>query len=259
MTTWSATPTQLVFRGYDPHAEDFARLKGLSHTWRKSAAGEHPAEYTTHAWHVIEDQGGTPSCGGHALSNALECAYYVASGGQVRQLSRWFAWLECQRADGGRLSPNRGVTINAAAEVAINVGVPEEALCPFRGDDWDVTIEPAAYENAALHKVRSRYWLDSYEAVMDFLWAGGGAVVAGVPWNFNRRAWHAVAITGWLRDGSVDGENSWGPDWDEDGHFQWSPDEVRRYLRTPGVAMVGLSDMTTPRQRDWNWRKDFLV
>jgi hypothetical protein len=247
-----------TFRGYDPHAENLAALRARCQAWVKSAA-DHPKSYSTKSWHKVEDQGQTPSCGGHALSNAMECVYRVASRGKVLELSRWFAWLESQRVDGGRLSPNRGISIQAAAEVAKAKGVCRESLCPFKGEDWDATISPEAYLDAADFKCNGQFWLTTYEETIDFLWSGAGAVVAGVPWEFNMRAWHAVCLSGWGEAGEIDGENSWGPDWDEDGHFQWSEADVRKFLKTPNVVFVGLSDMQRPGRRDWDWHKDFLA
>lgn len=246
-----------AFRGYDPALEDVDALKASCSSWEASA-GDAPESYSVRDWMRIENQGTTPSCGGHALSTVAEAAHHVATRGEVIQLSRWFAWIESQRVDGGRPSPNRGISIQAAAEVAKETGVPLESLCPFKGTDWDATVTPEAYADAAKRKLKTAFWIEGRDAALDFLKSGAGAAIIGVPWNFNRRAWHAVALTGWRKD-DIEGANSWGADYGEDGFFYWSPSTVDKYFRTPGVVCVGLSDMTTPNARDWNWRKDFLV
>lgn len=246
-----------AFRGYDPALEDLQSLKASCESWAP-AATDAPESYSVRSWLQIENQGTTPSCGGHALSTVAECAYHVATRGKVVQLSRWFAWLESQKVDGGRATPNRGISIQAAAEVAKTLGLPLETLCPFQGEDFDATVTPEAYADAATRKLKTAFWIESRDELFSFLQSGAGAAVIGVPWNFNRRAWHAVALTGWRQD-AVEGANSWGADFGDDGFFYWEPDVVDRYFRTSGVACVGLSDMDSPHVRDWDWYKDFLV
>ncbi|HSG71070.1 MAG TPA: hypothetical protein VLA12_11680, partial [Planctomycetaceae bacterium] len=51
-------------------------------------------------WLKIEDQNGFGSCQGHSLSSCAEVAHWLATGGEVIQLSRWFAYVGTQIIDG---------------------------------------------------------------------------------------------------------------------------------------------------------------
>jgi len=239
------------FRGYDPSLErlDLLRSESLAYSPVCGEAVEsfqalHPKE-----WMRIEHQKSWPSCGGHALSTVMEWLFYLASQGEVLQLSRFFAWVQAQKSGGGRPSASRGVSIYGCAKAAKEVGLPEEDLAPYKVGDFRTEFPPEVYENAKEHKAINSIVLETADECFDFLAGGVGGICFGVPWEFNMRSWHAVAGVGVPTDGTIHIANSWGPDWDGDGWTEWDHDKLTRYLKIDGSVAIGLTDMDRPHVR----------
>ena len=245
-------------RGYDPTLERVDKL--LENAQPYQVQGEKCAmlfgkgDVTKRM--PIENQGSWPSCGGHAESTLLEYLHWLVTG-KIITLSRMFAWVEAQRVH-GRPSSRNGVSIYALVKVAKEVGCPLESLAGYRVGNWYDEFTPDVYEDAKLRIAEYSYELKTVEEVWDFHNSGMGGVVWGVPWEFNRRSWHAITTYGPAEDHLL-GDNSWGPDWDDDGRFEWDRDKVRRYLGENGTVCIGLSDLSEPQVRqDHNWRDEVM-
>lgn len=213
----------------------------------------------------VENQGAWPSCGGHAGSTLLEYIQWLTRG-VIQPLSRMFCWVEAQRVH-GRPSSRSGVTIHGVVKVLKQIGLPDESLAPYRVGDWYDDFDREVFENAKPRCAEYSYQLKTVEQVWDFHNSGMGGVIWGVPWDFQRGAWHAITSYG-PADKFLHGDNSWGEHWDDrddedgvkDGRFTWSESKVDRYLETPGVVCFGVSDLSEPQVReDHNYRDEVGV
>lgn len=92
--------------------------------------GEIPDRYDT-SWLRPENQGGTSSCCGHALSACGEGCYQIANRGEVTQFSRRAAYAWAKETDGSPANQDAGATIGAAAIVANRIGFAPESLVPW--------------------------------------------------------------------------------------------------------------------------------
>jgi hypothetical protein len=250
------------FRGYDPADENITGLlaESLSYSPLLGDAAEpiqvlHPKE-----WLRIENQGSLPSCAGNALSTVIEWVYYLSTGGKVIQLSRMFGWTMAQKLGGSRPSKAGGASIYGCAKVAKELGVPEEDLAPYGASNWRTEFPPQVYKNAEEYKILNTVVLDTADKCFDFLAAGVGGIEFGVPWEFSRGSWHAVAGVGVPQDDKICIANSWGKDWDGDGWTEWSHDKLSRYLDIDGSVAIGFTDMDRPHVRPgWDASKGGLA
>jgi len=250
----------MSYRGYDHLREDFDSLARESGEYAPicQEVKDLPESFDPRGWLRIENQGSWPSCGGHALSSVMEVVNYFATGGSVIQLSRMFAWVESQRIY-GTPSPRDGITIDAAVKVSKKLGLPLEETVPYQVGDWKADYDESVYMEASKYRTLHSYAMKSYEDCLDFLRGGIGAIIIGIPWQFKRSAWHAVAYCGFLKDGTLLGPNSWGEDWGNDkGWFEHDKKTVERYLGTSGVVMFGISDMAAPKVRPYPWQERFF-
>jgi hypothetical protein len=179
----------------------------------------------------------------------MEWLFYLATEGEVKQLSRFFAWVQAQKSGGGKPSASRGVSIYGCAKAAREVGLPEEDLAPYKVGDWRSEFPPEVYENAKEHKAINSVVLNTADDCFDFLAGGVGGICFGVPWEFNMRSWHAVAGVGVPIDDKITIANSWGEDWDGDGWCEWDHAKLTRYLKIDGSVAIGLTDMDRPHVR----------
>lgn len=223
-------------------------------------------------WMQIEDQGQTSSCAGHAYSSCAELAYAHASGGQIVQLSRMFAYLCAQQEDG--FSGDDGSSISGNCTAGRDLGTCREDVYPFtghypRGGYRD--IPPAAFADAKSYRIQSFTDLPDYTAVLAWLAKGVGGVDIGIGWNGTCEEYddrieryhgggggHSLALLDWdkkLKDGQgrpyIRLFNSWSKQWGDRGTKLIAPAVIDFWCRNETV--VGLSDMrdVMPRSIDW--------
>ena len=99
---------------------------------------------------IVESQGSSSSCVGHAESLACSHANYVATG-EVIRFSRRFAYITAQTASGQFLGSDNGTSIESALRAAADFGCCREETCPFQ-ERYDANLPQKAYEEARLHK-----------------------------------------------------------------------------------------------------------
>lgn len=274
------------FTGWDPELEQ-ERLPHLRRASRSASdwfgdrfrSMNEPEELDPRRWHTIEDQGQIGSCQGNALSTAGEFAYWVASGGQVVQFSRWFAYRATQIIDGIR--GDQGSTIEGGARCAREVGFVPESMVPYpRSYASGVRLTDAHYTEAAKHRMRSTVLMESYEDIYTWLAGGQGVVEIGIMWgremdtavveSFSGRGGggHAVVFGGYSRRVDRQGRkylwlaNSWGQRWGNNGYSEVSPSAVEQMIRHRWSVMIGLSDLdgvTPPRPREMNFIDDSII
>jgi hypothetical protein len=199
-------------------------------------------------WLRIEDQNGWGSCQGHSLTTAMEIAYWLATGGQVVQLSRWMGYVGTQLIDGIR--GDRGSTIAGGAELARTRGVCPEELYPYPRNGYTQQITAEQYAAGAPYKLKTFRRMTTIGDCRKWLDAGVGAISIGVRWG--RGGGHAICLC------ETDGSdfvyaNSWGTGWGDRGYGRWSERELSSLLRDNYTVAIGMTDMATPKPRETDW------
>lgn len=218
----------------------------------------------------VENQQSLGACQGHSISSTCEWCYVIESGGDTAlQLSRAYGYYETQRLDG--ISGDKGSTIDGGIRLAMDYGIPEEALWPYK-NQYDPTRPRPIEElrkNAAKYKIGQKYLLTSYDAVRTFLGSGQGAIHLGIMWNssvdralvdtysMSRGGGHAIGLYSLSDRKDAKGRpycwmmNSWGSNWGNKGWAEWSPAAIDQMLRTQYSTFVGISDMPEVKPREW--------
>lgn len=221
----------------------------------------------------VENQGSIGSCQGNSLTECGEFCYTLATG-LVIQLSRMFAYLISQMADG--IKGDRGSTLNGGTKAARDVGFCPESNAPYPssypGWSW---VTSKMKELAAKIKLRSHAVIKTVDAAKQFLGSGLGVLQIGMGWNdymqpdsdgcitnwrpTARMGGHAVTIVGYVLDSDVGREsgdgywfllkNSWGLRWGKRGYAYVSPRAMQLILGHQWTVLIGRSDMDTPTPR----------
>jgi hypothetical protein len=233
---------------------------------------------------VIEGQGRTNSCGGHAGSTIVEFNRWLECE-QLDQRSRWAAYIWGQDECG--IETDSGVQIDGLCRALSSKGLCEDRLWRFTGAYHRTPPGGAealrlCLENAAECKLTSWEVLrGGYAGIAQWLQTGQGGIVAAVPWytnwysgvgevlpapNGSASGYHAYPLL-WLTDrrqGSryyVEGPNSWAASWGKAGWAEWSPTLIDWLATQRGTLFVGLSDLdgVSIKPRDVNRRTSWFA
>lgn len=259
--------------GYRLDLEKRSLLRSLPRLPRLNFAA--PAEINPQDWHRIEFQENMGACAGHGRSSVSEMAFHIASGGQVTQFSRMFAYLTSQKED-GILGDDNGATIHGACQAAMKYGECPEDIFPYPNPvRYSPVIPDAAWKAAEPFKIRKHYECRGYQQVFDFLASGQGGVLIGINWREsmdNPRngvverytgpggGGHCVCYLGYSRRVDSFGRkylwlaNSWSESYGNRGYVEVSPKAVDEMSADRDSVMIGMSDLSipTPRKVDWS-------
>lgn len=246
--------------GWDPGGEDRFRLE--SHALRYSFADfELPEEVNTRSWLNIEDQSNMSSCVGNASSTVAEIAFHIASGGQVIQLSRMWAYLKSQEIAG--ITGDRGSQIDAASESGKMDGYCLESLFPYP-NRYTTQIPQGCKEDAEKRQIRQHVMIKDYDGLITWIGSGSGAVLVGMLWTQelancnglvedyvarNVLGGHAVAWVGYDKDKMPDLANSHGKQWGDGGFARWTRKAIDKVLGHRDTVAIGMTDMEYPKPR----------
>lgn len=236
-------------------------LTSLSFASASSAPGEVHEELDPTAFLRVENQGSLPSCVGHAVTTAAECAAGLASGRweDVPQLSRRFAWQNGQQKWLGRTDPRQGCTIAHGVGAAISDGVCPEFVAPYGSRGTSLT--GPAYNAAKEFRLQNQVEIASAADARRFLEAGFGSIVCGVLWTRRMsqstgrltdrdvredgsRGGHAICLVGFNLAGQFILANSWGSSWGENGIALVDPSAVDYLCGRPYSVLRGVTDLT---------------
>ena len=255
-----------LFTGYDilKHGEtDNERLDmtSIAFSAASPAEGEVHDELDPTAFLRVENQGSLPSCVGHAVTTAAECAAGLASRRweDIPQLSRRFAWQNGQQKWIGRTDNRQGCTIAHGVQAAISDGVCPESVAPYgeRGS----SLTGLAYSAAKNYRLENQVEISSVDDARRFLEAGFGSIVCGVLWTKRMgsstgrltdrdvredggRGGHAVCLVGFNLAGQFLLANSWGSNWGENGIARVDPEALDYLCGRPYSVMRGVTDLT---------------
>ena len=268
--------------GYRPELEDRAFLAALPKQELLLGDGYEEVRLDPRKLVKVENQGQQGACAGHSLSSIMEWCYCIATGGEMKQLSRAMAYYEAQRLS--NIRGDNGSTISAGVKLALNTGVCDESLWkypssynPARPASFDAVLE-----NAAKNKLKSATPIKSYNDYRTFVGSGRGGVHNGISWGtgMSRAVVETFApgggghaIAGLCLSEREDSQcrpyvwilNSWDlsfgsrevPGWQE-----WSPRAIEQMLSHQWTEMVGLSDMEVPKPRKFSleeWKQKIRV
>lgn len=221
-----------------------------------------PSQVDPRPWLPVENQGQIGSCAGHAITTSLEICNYISTQGRVTALSRMFSYLVGQQA-AGLFGRDAGCTISGVVRAAKQVGCCREELFPYP-TSYISAIPAAAQEEASQHRLQQHSVLNSYQRVFEFLAAGIGAVVIGVPWRQSLAetegvierlqgtvyGGHAVALVGYTTRTANDGRkyillaNSHGKDWGAAGFAEVAPRVIDAWCAdVANCELIGVSDL----------------
>lgn len=235
-------------KGWIREEEDFDWIDSLPDEIPFSRADYEPLPRAVKpsTWLRIENQNGFGSCQGHSLSSCCEIAYYLATGGDVIQLSRWYAYVGTQIIDG--LNGDRGSTISGGATLAKTKGICPETEYPYP-KRYTRRISEEQYRKARKYKLSRFQRMRSADDVRNWLDSGLGGISIGVRWG---RGGHAIAITETTSSG-VKVANSWGTNWGTKGWFSWTWRELKQKLSESYTVAIGMTDMSEVKPRDIDW------
>jgi hypothetical protein len=265
--------SQVEFSGYDPTIEDRDAIRAtsieLGFTVGDFAAPEQvdPRPLMRH-----DKQLNMSSCQGFSLANACEYVWSLAQGGfsAERQLSSLFAYLETQRLD-GLLGRDVGSTISGGLKAASTIGMLPEADLPYRTpypNNARTIVTDAMRAKAGQFKIRSHTWLESYDAIFQYLASGVGAVHTGTLWNssftspngvlesisLRSGGGHATAWLGYSKRKDSKGRNYiWRLNSHNDSWTEIAPSVIDQLCRHEYTSIVGVSDLSTPGPRAVSW------
>lgn len=256
--------------GWRNDKEDPAHYGGMMKAFSAGALPEDvPDEIDHRSWDRTENQGNMGSCTGHAAADCAETCNWIATGGEVIQISRMFCYLMGQK-ESGLFGSDQGASISGSVSSLNRNGAPLEERFPYPLR-YVTNIPSIAVEEARQHLVRSVSPLRSYEDVFAFLALGIGAVEIGIDWtvglanntsgvielnNCGGRSYggHALCINGYSRRIDSDGQkylwlhNSHGEGWGNKGWAEVSPAVIQRWIGT-GSEFIGVSDMEAYERR----------
>lgn len=221
---------------------------------------------------VIESQGRTNSCAGHAEALACSHANYVKTGEVVR-FSRRFAYLTAQ-ARGGFIGRDQGTSIGSTLSAATNDGCCRETICPFQ-EYYSTKLDDAARQEAEQHRHQGdqAYDLRNWERMLAWV-SDRRAVIIGAKWMGAQdscngiedlatgsrggfRGYHARCVIG---HDTYRGElvpvvqNSHGTDWGDNGRAVILPELWVWWCSDPNFTALGFSeiDEIQPQRRSWS-------
>ncbi len=250
--------------GYRALDESPAFLRATQAPFAYSAheAAQAPDEIDHRGWLQVENQVSTNACIGHGDSSALEVCNHYETGGEVIQLSRWYAYITAQSVNGW-VGTDGGASLAGAISANGTRGICLAATCPFTGKYY-TKLPAAADAEASQHKLLRHTIPHTYDDAFAWLQTGQGAVIIGVRWwrSFREntgimdtfagkdRGFHCLAIVGYSKRTDKRGRkyfwlvNSWGPEWGAHGWAEVAPAVFDQWcLRRDNEEIVMVSDL----------------
>jgi len=244
--------------------------------------GDAPKKYDPRSWWRMENQGAVGRCAGMASSSVGElCFNRQRDGKKIIQFNGHASYIWAQKNSNGLYGRDRGSTIHGNVKAAKEMG-----FCPI---DWNhdgkvdyplpkryVTEIPGqAKTYAAKYRIGYSAFLETFDAILNFLRGGQGGVFVGGSWGNwrpNREgvadrfrsggSGHAWSILGWdltrkvfnedvLLAANSHGERSW-----KNGWCYLTRGFIKQFASHRHTVIAGMSDLTDPEPRKVDWMKD---
>lgn len=219
-----------------------------------------------------DKQGNMGACQGFSLTNSGEYLWALHTGSMSndRQFSQLFAYLESQRLD-GLLGRDRGSTISSGVKIARDVGFLRLSELPYSTPypaNAQSVVSDSMRAKAKEFQIRSHTWLESYDAIFQYIASGSGAVHTGTLWNDSFYAQsgvlesvslrggggHATAWLGYSKRKDSRGRNYlWRLNSHQDSWTEIAPSVIDALCKHQYTSIVGISDLSTPGPRKIKW------
>jgi len=265
--------SDLEFTGYDPTIENRDAIVSQSIEIGFTVSDyEEPEEVDFRKLIRHDNQGNMGSCGGFGNTNCGEglWALHTGSMSNDRQFSQLFSYLEAQRLD-GLLGRDAGSTINSGLKISKEVGYLElrhlEYRTPYPSNARTLITDDMRMK-ASPFRVRSSTWLDSYDAIKNYMASGVGVCYVGSLWNqslYGRNGvlesismvnggGHAYCFAGYSkRKDSMNRNYIWRLNSHNDSWTEIAPSVIDALCRHQWTSIVGVSDLSTPGPRKVSW------
>ncbi len=246
--------------------EDFEYLRSGTRFAISEPVKDAPKAFDPRDWLQTEQQGQLGSCAGHAATTAAEVCEFIETQGDHIQLARGFAYLMGQRQAG--ITGDRGCTITGVVKSLKKDGICQEETFPYephyenmQSRDFD-----EALAEASSHKIVNHTELKSYQDCLNFLQAGQGAIIIGIPWTQGLASnktgvikdsnsggknlgGHAICLCGWVTPDNSDTPwlilaNSHGKRWGDNGFAICHPNWINRNTKDRYSEFIGVSDLS---------------
>jgi hypothetical protein len=261
------------FTGYDPSAENRDAIRAQSvEVFFTVADYEAPEEIDFRKLIRHDKQFDMGSCGGFGNTNSGEGLWALCHGemSDERQFSQLFSYLEAQRLD-GLLGSDKGSTISSGLKISKEIGYLPLKHLPYSTPyprNARTLITDEMRRLASPFKVRSSTWLESYDAIKNYMAAGVGVCFVGSIWNQSLYArngvlesismanggGHAYCFAGYSKRKDAKGRNYiWRLNSHNDSWTEIAPSVIDALCRHQYTSIVGVSDLSTPGPRAVSW------
>jgi hypothetical protein len=261
------------FTGYNPAIENRDEIRATSIELGFTVADYQAPEEIDFRKLIRHDmQGNMGSCGGFGNTNCGEGLWALSHGemSNERQFSPTFSYLEAQGRD-GLLGSDRGSTINSGLKISKEIGYLPLKHLPYSTPyprNARTLITDEMRRLASPFKVRSSTWLESYDAIKNYMAAGVGVCFVGSIWNQSLYArngvlesismanggGHAYCFAGYSKRKDTKGRNYlWRLNSHNDSWTEISPEVIDQLCRHEYTSIVGVSDLSTPGPRAVSW------
>jgi len=240
----------MEFTGYDPELENRDEIANTATAMAFSMRDfQAPEELDPRPLCRHDRQGNMGACQGFSLTNSGEYLWALHTGAMSndRQFSQLFAYLESQRLD-GLLGRDAGSTINSGVKIAKDVGYLRESELTYRTpypSNARAIVTDGMRAKAGDFKIRSHTWLESYDAIFQYLASGSGAVHTGTLWNDSFYSQSGVLESVSLR--------IWRLNSHQDSWTEIAPSVIDALCKHQYTSIVGISDLTQPGPRKVSW------
>lgn len=267
----------LKFTGYDPELEEREALSAQCIDYDFGdflCSGDIPDTRGIKDMMRRDDQWQMNSCAGFGLTNSAEVGFWLATG-VWRQFNPHWSYRRGQEFS--RIKGDNGATIHGVVrggkengllpEDIENDGKPE---FPYPKNQYDFRYPASASTIAKERRIGYSVELRSFQAMLNFLQGGQGAIVIGGPWgNWRPGAGgicdkfvsggggHARAYVDWIKIRGVwhlVEANSHFDNYGDNGFGYHTERFVEAQCRDPRFVAIGISDITLspgdkPKQR----------
>jgi len=273
--------SEIEFTGYEPALEPREQLAAscLDYDFAEFVCtGDVPKTRGIKDKMRRDDQFQMNSCAGFGCTNSGEVGFFLQTG-KWRQFNPHWTYRRGQEFSG--IKGDRGATIFGVVEGAKKNGfLPEDvdddgkAEFPFPRDNYAFQYPASASQIAKQRTVGYSVELKSWQAAVNFLQAGQGAIVIGGPWGNWRPdsrgicrqfrsggGGHARAWVDWI---TIDGElmlveaNSHFKTYGDNGFAYHTRQFVEaqfadRYFCAIGISDIKLGPGDQPKERPFRW------
>lgn len=249
--------------GWLRERENRTSLHQMSVPFVLRGAVKGPKSWSHKSWLKIENQNPLKSCYGHAGSSSLEVLNWIATGGEVIQVSRMYVYLMGQRVDGIR--GDEGATIEGGIRSLKKDGGCLEDSLRYTGRYFS-DVPNGCITEGRKHLLKNATKMTTVEQMDAYLRSGTGVILMGIDCDDSvmncgadgvidrphgqSYGGHALCLIAIDEDGNYEGPGSWGEQYAAQGWTTWTRQRMQQVCRDPQQEVWGISDFQYGEQRE---------